>query len=159
MSRNGRKVAFEHAAALPSFASLAEAEKFYFKLRNNFRETLNTLAGKNNIPLDYSPESLKTLEKWFFDLYESGGFKKLGISQKEFEGCMGIYQGYVYTENDPEFKWIVQESSFIKGKFQMGITKGYFALMLGGQANLPILKDNKRRQSMYREYKKYSQQP
>lgn len=156
MSRNGRKAALEHAAKLPSFTSQAEAEEFYFKLRDNLRQTLNTLASKNNIPLDYSPESLKTLEKWFFDLYKSGGFEKLGISQKDFEGCMGIYLGYVYTENDPHFKWIVLESSFVKGKFEIGVTKNNFTLMMGPVTNLPILKDNKRRQSMYREYKKYS---
>ena len=157
MSRNGVKAAIEHAENLPYFATQADAEEFYFKLRDDLREILNTLAGKNNISLDYSPESLKTLERWFFDLYETGGFEKLGISQREFESCMGIYLGYVYTENDPEFKWVVQENSFIKGKYEIGITKNNLTLMTSPVVNLSVLKGNKQRQSMYREYKKYSQ--
>lgn len=157
MSKKGIQVAFEHAESLRTFSSQLEAERFYFKLRDGLIETLDSLAKNNNIPLDFSPESLKTLEKWYFDLYEYDRFKELGISQKDFERCMGIYIGFVYTKNKPQFEWLVKESSFIKGKYEIGVTLGLCTVFLGPVSNLTKVKDNKRKQYMYREYKKYTQ--
>jgi len=156
MTRYGHEVALEHAESLPSFESLAEAERSLFQLRNHLRDEIERLSRECNVILDFSPDSLKALEKWYFDLCRSDDFARLGLTQEEFERCMGFYNGFVYTENDPEFTWIVKESPFKAGKFEIGVTKGLFTKMIGRVSHLQKLKNNKRMQSMFREYKQYS---
>ena len=156
MTRHGLKVALKHAESLPSFKSLAEAKRSLFQLRDRLRDEIERLSRECNVVLDFSPDSLKTLEKWYFDLYNSDGFECLGLTQEEFERCMGFYNGFVYTENDPEFTWIVEESPYKAGKFQIGVTKGLLTIWVGRVSRLQKLKNNKRMQSMFREYKRYS---
>jgi len=154
MSRQGRKAALEYAESLPSFRSISEAELSLFKLRDDLRDKILNISSICGITLDFSPESLKSLEKWYFDLCRSDGFKKLGITQEVFERCMGFYEGFVYTENDPEFKWIVEKNLHIEGKYQIGVRKGLLTIILGRETCSS--RNNKRMQSIYRAYKKYS---
>ena len=159
MTRRGLKVALQHADSLPSFPSLDEAKRVLFQLRDDLRDRIQQLSNRCNVPLDFSPDSLKALEKWYFDLCRSDGFGQLGVTQEEFERCMGFYNGFVHTENDPRFKWIVKESPFMAGRFEIGVTKERFIRMVGRVSHLQQLKNNKRMQSMFREYKKYASPP
>ncbi len=156
MTRHGLKVALKHAESLPSFSSLEEAEKFLFGLRDTLCELLEHLAEQSDVRLDYSPESLKSLEKWYFDLCACEGFGALGVTLEDFERCMGFYRGRVYTKNHPEFDWIVKESPFHPGKFEIGVSAPGFTLMIGRVAHLQELKHNVRRESMFREYRKWT---
>jgi hypothetical protein len=156
MTRYGHKIALEHAESLPSFDSFEEAEHSLFQLRDHLRDEIERLSIECNLVLDFSPASLKVLETWYFNLCHSDGFAHLGLTQEKFERCMGVYNGFVYTENDPEFIWIVRESPFMIGRFEIGVTKGLFTKMIGRVSHLHKLKNNKRKQSMFREYKQYS---
>ena len=44
---------------------------------------------------DYSPDSLKGLENWYFCLWDTESFEKQGTTIDEFEECMAMYFGEV----------------------------------------------------------------
>ncbi len=154
MTRRGLEVAFQRDKSLPSFSSRKEAERVLFQLRDDCRDAIQQLADQSKIQLDFSPESLKSLERWYFDLRHTEGFAQLGVTQDQFERCMGFYIGFVYTENDAEFTWIVKESYLIKGSFDIGVTRGLMTVMVGHHSRTCDMKNNKRMQSIYRQYKK-----
>ena len=62
--------------------------------------------------LDYTIESLKKLEKWYFDLYEKQSFGQVGLTQEEFESMMSVYWGEVVIKNNEDAKWVVMEYPF-----------------------------------------------
>jgi hypothetical protein len=154
MTRHGLQVALRRDKSLPSFSSQEDAERALFQLRDELRYEIQQLADRSDVQLDFSPESLKTLERWYFDLRRTDGFAELGVSQEEFERCMGFYTSFVYTENDPNFRWSVEESPLVKGKFYIGVTKGLMTVAVSHHSRTLELKNNKRMQSIYREYKK-----
>jgi hypothetical protein len=154
MTRRGLEVARQRDNFLPLFSSQEEAERVLFQLRDDSRNEIRQLARQSNIQLDFSAESLKSLERWYFELRRTDGFTQLGVTQEKFERCMGFYTSFVYTENDPQFKWIVEESYLVKGRFEIGVTKGLMTVMVSHHSHAPELKNNKRMQSIYREYKK-----
>ena len=73
---------------------------------------------------DGSPETLKRMEAWYYQLFESHGFEKLGISREEFECCMASYFCHVAVTNCNEAVWTVAEYAFEKGKYEIGVTRG-----------------------------------
>jgi hypothetical protein len=154
MTRRGLEVALVRDISSPSFSSREDAERVLFQLRDDCRSEIQRLADQSGIPLDFSPESLKVLERWYFDLRRTEGFGQLGITQEQFEQCMGFYAGFIYTENDPQFSWTVQESYLVKGRYDIGVTKGLMTVRVSHHSRPSELKDNKRMQSIYREYKK-----
>lgn len=156
MTRRGLQVALERDKSLPSFSSQEEAERVLFELRDAFRDEIQQLAGRCEVQLDFSPESLKTLERWYFDLRHTEGFAQLGVTQEQFERCMGFYTSFVYTENEPKFRWVVTESPLVKGKFDIGVTRGQMTVMVSHHSRPLEQKNNKRMQSMYREYKTFA---
>ena len=156
MTKQGLKVAIQNSLSLPSFTSQEVAEESLFNLRDEMRELIVSLDQQWNIGLDFSPNSLKKLEKWYFELLGSDNFHNIELTRKEFEIFMGFYIGFVYIENDPEFSWVVEESPFAEDKYRIGVTKGLFTRMMGRIQHLEKLKDNKRMQSLFREYKQYA---
>jgi len=154
MTRRGLQNALQRDSTLPTFTSRDEAERDLFQFRDDFRTEILLLAKQSEIHLDFSPESLKALEKWYFDLLARDGFQQLGITKSQFERCIGFYTCFVYTENDADFHWIVQESFLIEGKFDIAVTKGNMTIAVSHHSRPPDLKNNKRMESNYREYKK-----
>ena len=66
MSRQGMIIAGQYASELPVFPDIQEAERVLYDLRDVGIRALqhnDDLGGM----LDYSAESLKTLEQWFFE--------------------------------------------------------------------------------------------
>ena len=151
MTRRGLQNALRRDGSLPSFASQGEAERQLFQLRDAFRAEILQLAAECEVHLDFSPDSLKTLEKWYFELHENDGFDQLGVSKAQFERCVGFYTCFVYTENDPKFSWVVKESPLVKGKFDIAVTKGLMTVAVSHHSRSLDLKNNKRMQSNYRE--------
>ena len=64
MSRQGMIIAGQYASGLPTFANIKEAEEVLYDLRD---AGIRALQDSDNLAgtLDYSVESLKTLEQWF----------------------------------------------------------------------------------------------
>jgi hypothetical protein len=142
---------------LPSFNSLAEATDHYERYRQAGLETLaGVVAAKTGFALDYSPESLKSLEDSYFKLIETGGFSSLGMSQQAFESLMGIYFGAVATRNDPAVRWIVQEFAFAPGRYELGVTKGRTTVMVSSLRNLNLMQPHRKtRDRLYRMLQRF----
>ena len=66
MSRQGMIIAGQYASELPAFANIKDAERVLYDLRD---AGIRALQDNDNLAgtLDYSVESLKTLEQWFFE--------------------------------------------------------------------------------------------
>jgi hypothetical protein len=156
MSRNGMKLAESYDNKLLSFPNQQEAEKTLLALKDEFIARILSLSNNASIfKADFTPDSLKHLEKWFFELYENNLFGNIGTSQSEFETCMAIYFGNVAVENK-KAKWVVEKYFLDNDKYTIGIRRDeHFSQTLGGYRGLPLRKNNKKRDSIFREYKRF----
>lgn len=106
MSRFGMVIANQYAQDLPKFPDHNEAVKVLHSQRDTGLEHIHTIAeiGKD---LDYSLDSLKLLEKWFFD-NERPAATPSGYSMQH---AIGFYFGEVLCRS-AQFSWVVQEYAF-----------------------------------------------
>ena len=147
----------EWAMSLPAFADKGAAEAALFAKRDKQLDTLRSAAGsQSHFVYDESPESLKALEAWYFTLHEKGSFESTGVSRKEFEIAMHFYFCQVLSKHAPGMKWVVEENSIIPGKYSLGVGKPLFLYLVGDCSHLPLLRQNKRRQSMWRDFERYA---
>lgn len=80
----------------------------------------------------------------------------LGTDRYDFERCIAVYFGEVTVRNIERAKWIVTEDAFIQGKYDFGVNLGLFTRMLSSSfSDLYKRPNNKRRQSVFRDFKKY----
>lgn len=157
MGRKGLKIAVQLGLKRRKFTDLASAEKYYDTLKEEIYTLVDELqkAYPNEV-LDYSPESLKSIEKIYFDYYDHDKFSEAQLSKDEFEILLAIYEGQVYVRNG-KAKWIIQEDAFVRDqRYYLAIKSLNEFLTIdctkrGNHARRP---SNKRRQMMYREYKK-----
>lgn len=160
MSRQGLKIALKVGQSRIKFDNLKIAEKYFEKERLIYLQKIKVLQEKyKNEKLDFSPESLKSIEKIYFDFYENDKFDENNISKNDFIKLLGIYNGFVYVKNE-KAKWKVQKEVFVNdNRYFLGIelNGGFCFIDCSGISHLEKLTNNKRRQSMYREYKKYSE--
>jgi hypothetical protein len=157
MSKQGLKIAKEHAGGLPRFESLADAERTLFAKRERLLRRLQEAAGSSPVvQLDYSPESLKRLEAWYFRLLRDS-FDAVGIGREEFEQAVSMYLGEVLSKSIARVEWSVTESVFAPGHYEIGVRRPrVFGLMLTGRTNLEMTPNNKRHQSMWRSFRQYA---
>ena len=156
MSLFGLKVAKQFGGKLPSFKSQNEAEAFLFQQRDERLQLLLESAKNTNIfATDFSQESLKNLESWYFALWESSGFDKLRITREEFESCMASYFGEVVVRNHSDAKWVVQEFAFQNGRYEIGVQRRLGTVMLSRFTDHYKQPNNKRRQNLFKMYQKY----
>jgi len=149
MSLFGLKVAKQFGEKLTSFKNQADAETVLFKRRDEKLEQLLEMAKKSGIFIpDFTPESLKPLEQWYFELYESKSFSKFSTTREEFEGCMAAYFGEVAIRNCPDARWAVREFAYGPGKYEIGIQKKLLYLMLSKFTDHYKQPNNKRRQRL-----------
>jgi hypothetical protein len=149
VTRYGMIIAGQYAHGLPEFGSHEEAEKALFAQRDTGLQELQALNGLA-ANLDYSPESLKTLERWFFE-NEQPATTASGYSMPH---AIGFYFGEVLCRT-LQFRWVVQELVFAKGRYEIGVQGPLLAIMLTKGRQLRAA-GNKRMQSLWREYQRYS---
>jgi hypothetical protein len=155
MSRNDQITAQQHGEELPGFANVTDAEDYYHGLRDRHLALLFEAASKQpSVQLDYSPGSLKLLEQWYFQLFESDSFRAAGIEREMFETCMAMYFGET-TVRSAHARWIVEPYFLTPAKYEIGVRKGSFTMMLSRFTDHFREPNNKRRESLYRRYKKY----
>jgi hypothetical protein len=150
------KLAEAYGDKLLSFPNQKEAEKMLIDLKNGRLVRINALSS-NTVMFkpDFTSNSLKGLEKWFFELYENNSFGDIGTSQSEFETCVAMYFGEVAVKNN-KAKWVVEKYFLGNDKYTLGIRRNeYFAQTLMNYGGLPLRNNNKRKESIFREYKKY----
>ena len=153
MSWLGLQVAKLFGQRLPAFSSQTEAEAHLFGQRDERLRRITELAMSSGVfAADYTPESLKNLERWYFDLLDADGFRSRGTSREEFECCMASYFCELAVRNCPDAKWEVREFEFERGKFEIGVQHGLLHLMLSRFTDHHKQPNNKRRQKIYRMY-------
>ena len=159
MSKKGLETALKYGEKLDSFEDAAQAEQYFFSNRDEVEAAFIDLSKKGNefFTADYSADSLKGLEKWYFDLFDNNKFQALGIEKEDFEVMMGFYWSEVFIKNNDGAEWIVESYPFAKGKYELMVNKGLMSMnsqrMFVGLDSMP---GNKRRNFMSRTYKQYT---
>jgi len=116
MSKAGRRAADDHGRTLPRYGSQEEAERALFAERDLLLDRLRSAAAASpSFQFDFTPESLKALEHWYFDARERRTSAKDGLSPETFERCMAMYLGEVIVRNHAAFRWVVREFPFAPG--------------------------------------------
>ncbi len=157
MSKQGHQLAH----SFPVHKTKEEAEKYYFSYRDNVLKSIAKLAKKHpEYQLDFSPESLKDLEKLYFDLLEKNTYSKyelLGLTLNRMEQILAIYYGEVFVKNTT-FIWVAQPFGYVDNKYYLGIQSANKGMTIEciSFSNHHKTMDNKRKQYLYREYMKYS---
>ena len=147
----------EYGRQLPAFDTLEQARTALFDWRDQALRTLVEAAERSaSFPPDYRPESLKALERWYFELFEGPGFESIGMTRADFECCLAIYFGEVLVRHQPPFEWVVEPFAFDPSKYELGVSRPLTTLMLGRFKDLHARANNKRRQSLWRRYLEYA---
>jgi len=133
-------IAGQFGASLPVFDSLIEARSALLKRKDDALAMLQSL-----VALDFTPESLKLFEAWYFDQRDQ---------QDLVSAAVGFYLGEVLVRN-AAFSWTVEEFVFRPGHYEIGVTRGLGTIMLTNGRRL-TRDGNVRMQSLYREYRKYA---
>ena len=157
MSKYAFNTAIKYGEKLCGFNNLSEAED-YFILRKDF--LLNKLKAVSTQTSAFVPdntvESLKKIEKWYFDLYEKQSFEQVGLTQEEFESMMSVYWGEVIIKNNEDAKWVVMEYPFSQKKYEFLVSKGLCNVSVVNKFHdLYRMQSNKRRTLLFREYNRY----
>jgi hypothetical protein len=156
MSRAGLIAARLFGRKLPTFRDLAEAEHALLARRDELLRTLVELSRQSSdFSADLSPESLRALERWYFELRDGPGFTSIGVDEETFERAMAMYLGEVLVRNAPPFEWFIDEFAFEPGRYEIGVRRPLVAVMLSRLAPDPPER-NKRQQSIWRMYRQYS---
>ncbi len=156
MSRAGRRAADDLGKTLPRYGSLQEAERALFTQRDVLLGQLRTAAAASqSFQCDFTPDSLKALERWYFEVRERESFAAYGVSPETFERCMAMYLGEVIVQNHAAFHWVVREFPFVPGTYEIGVDRGAVAVMLTRWRGLHTRPNNRKRESIWREYHRW----
>ena len=151
------KIAMQVGLKRRKFSDKEAAEKFFKNLKKEVFTLVKELQlSYPNEKLDYSPESLKAIEKIYFDYCDNNKFDETHLTQDEFEILLAIYEGQVYVKNG-KAKWIIEEDAFVRDhRYFLAIKSmnNFLTIDCTKRANHNRKSGNKRRQMLYREYKK-----
>lgn len=129
MTRKALVVARAVGAKLPKFRNAIDARRALFGQRDRSLADLRALdAERSGFTMDETPDSLLALETWYFALVARRGFARLGTDRARFESAMGFYFGAVAVRH-AKARWIVEESAFAPGGYEVGVTRGQFSLL------------------------------
>lgn len=151
MSGTGMKAALTLGEKLPVYPSLEVARTELFAQRDRLLSALTTAAAGEGVALDHSPESLKTVEPWFFRVVEAGRLPIAGMDLQTLDLAIAMYFGEVVVRTT-DFEWTVAEFAFAQGRYEIGVARPLYTRMLGGGLGLVERTRNTRRQSIWREY-------
>ena len=157
MSKYSLNIANKYGEALRDFNDKSEAEDYFISYKDDLLSRLKTISTKaSEFFPDYTIESLKKLEKWYFDLYERQSFNREGLTQEELESMMSVYWGEVVINNNKDAKWVVAEYPFSQKKYEFLVKKGLCSVSVVNKFHhLYNKQGNKRRTLLFREYNRY----
>ena len=142
-------VAGQYAQDLPVFSGHADAQRTLSVQRDTGLEELQTVSNLA-AHLDYSSESLKVVERWFFE----NGQPATTAAGYSVPHAIAFYFGEVLCRVG-NFSWVVQEFSFAKGRYEIGVQRPLLTIMLTKGKKLQTA-GNKRMQSLWREVQRYA---
>ena len=157
MSKYSLNIAIKFGKMLRKFSNKSKAEDYFISYKDDLLSRLKVISAQASAFFpDYTVESLKKLEKWYFDLYEKQMFDQVGVTQEEFESMMSVYWGKVVIKNNEDAKWEVEEYPFLPKRYEFLVNKGLCNVsvvnMFHDLYNMP---SNKRRTLMFRKYNRY----
>lgn len=147
MTREGLRRALVYSDQLPEFEDLAAATSVLTKQRDDLLAALLAEVGS---ALDFSRDSLKVLERWYF----AASCPDTGATGYSVPRAIGFYLGEVLCRT-ASFGWIVRESMLIAGRYEIGVRKRLCTILLM-RGRKPELEGNVRMQSLWRECGKFS---
>jgi hypothetical protein len=162
VTKEGVKAALNFGEKLPTFDCLEDAESALYSHRNECLVSLTNSAQVEKIfEMDFTPESLKKLESWYFRLHHEKYFEKSELERFRFLECMAIYLGAVAVKHNPDVEWRVYKYRFSPKKYAIGVQKGTMTLCLScGFENLHNYRPNKNKDYLFREYQRwFGQEP
>ncbi len=135
---------------------LESAQKHYEELRKKLAQQVETLnQAVADLNLDYSPESLIRLERFFLNCYDKASFQQYGLTRQTFDLLMCIYFGEVIVRNR-KYEWKVEQIMQQK-TYSLAVVSsdGMNTIFIGEEKDLIEFraKDGKR---MYREFKQWT---
>jgi hypothetical protein len=155
MTKNNMQIAQQYAEKLPAFENQQEAEKYFSDFRKRYLALLKEAAGsQTSFAPDFSPESLKSLEKWYFDLQETDAFRNIPVDREVFESCMAVYFGETAVRNS-DSEWTVSGYFLDPNRYHLGVKKKHFTMTLMRFTDYYKEPNNKRREGLFRRYRKY----
>lgn len=157
MSKYSLNTAIKYGKTLREFSDKSEAEDYFISYKDDLLSRLKVISAQASAFFpDYTVESLKKLEKWYFDLYEKQSFEQVGLTQEEFESMMSVYWGEVIIKNNEDAKWVVMEYPFSQKKYEFLVNKGLCSVSVVNKFHdLYSKQNNKRRTLLFREYNRY----
>ena len=155
MSRQGLRIARQYGDTLPTFSCQADAEQYYYAFRDQHLALLSEIALNHPAFLpEYLPESLKQLEQWYFQLYETDSFDVLGMKRETFEACMAMYFGETAARS-ASAHWIVERYFLAADRYELKVEKDLLSMRLFRLTDHFRTPNNKKRESLFRSYKKH----
>ncbi len=153
MSAKTVTIAREHGRRLPRFESAALARRAMFEARDESLAHLKALDGVSvGFVADRSIESLRALERFYFSLYPRG-FAGAKTDRRRFEAAMAFYVGAVATKQLPKARWVIEESPFAPGGYELGIATDGQTVMVGGMCGgWHATKRNTRHDALHRQF-------
>ena len=113
MSKYSLNIAIKYGETLREFNDKSEVEDYFISYKNNLLNRLKVISTQTSVFFpDHTIESLKKLEKWYFDLYEKQSFEQVGLTREEFESMISVYWREVIIKNNENAKWVVMEYPF-----------------------------------------------
>ena len=123
MSKHSLNIAVKYGESLREFHDQSEAEDYYISYKDDLLNRLKAISTQASAFFpDYTIESLKKLENWYFNLYEKQSFDKAGSTQEDFESMMSVYWGEVVIKNNEDAKWVVMEYPFSQKRSKPAFT-------------------------------------
>ena len=156
MSKTGLRAAKLFGSKLPAFRDIEDAERSLYAERDDLIRKLTELSRHSaSFRTDFSPQSLKDLEHWCFELLEGRGLRSIETDRETFEQAIAMYLGEVLVRNAPPFEWFVAEFAFEPDHYEIGVRRPLYQVMLSRLWPAPRER-NRREQSIWRAYQTHS---
>ena len=148
---------FENSKKLPVFKTQEEADEYFIRQKQEGLDIFSHFLNEYKFfKPDYSPESLKSLELLYFDLYENQKFTSDFITIEDFELFMSLYFGEVMVRHSNSFKWGAEKHFLTNNAYYLAITKKLMSIAISRLKDYYNTRNNKTKQSLYRKFKRFS---
>jgi hypothetical protein len=155
MKKRNMQIAQQYGEKLPAFDNPQEAEEYFRDFRKQHLALLEEAAGsQTSFAPDFSPESLKPLEEWYFYLHDKDAFRHIPIKREILESCMAVYFGETAVRNS-DTEWTVSGYYLAPNRYHLGVKKKHFTMTLMRFTDYYKEPNNKRREGLFRRYRKY----